>query len=108
MKYHKYHQDNIINLINQVDLQKSVDDPPLRLRTKCEGKSDKTEESRISREPCEKVMILKAGLHIADIANTAKPNKMSVYWAKRVIQEFFEQGDKERARGLPISPLFDR
>jgi cAMP-specific phosphodiesterase 4 len=29
-------------------------------------------------------------------------------WADRVLEEFFLQGDRERAQGLPVSPLMDR
>lgn len=29
-------------------------------------------------------------------------------WANRVLEEFFLQGDQERAQGLPVSPLMDR
>lgn len=29
-------------------------------------------------------------------------------WANRVLEEFFMQGDQERAQGLPVSPLMDR
>jgi len=108
MSYHQHHQENIIDLINNVELPSSLDEPSLRLRGKDDGKAESKEGSRVKREPCEKVMILKAGLHIADISNPAKPNPICVYWAKRVVQEFFEQGDKEQARGLPISPLCDR
>jgi len=105
MSYHKRHQDNVINLINNAEVPESLDDPPLHLRGK---DSDDAEKSRVSGEACEKLMILKAGLHIADIANPAKPNDLCVYWAKKVIEEFFAQGDKEQARGLPISLLCNR
>lgn len=29
-------------------------------------------------------------------------------WATRILQEFFDQGDQERALGLPVSPMMDR
>jgi cAMP-specific phosphodiesterase 4 len=47
-------------------------------------------------------------LHCADISNVVKPNELCVKWASRVLEEFFNQGDRERARGLPISPMMDR
>merc|ERR1719317_1645172 len=101
--YHQDHQENIISLVNCVNFPASGEDETIKLRTK-----DDKEQSRVSGEPCEKLMILKAGMHLADISNPAKPNHLCVYWAKKVTQEFFEQGDKELARGLAISPLCDR
>lgn len=52
--------------------------------------------------------ILNFLIHGADISNPAK--KFSVYkqWASRVMQEFFEQGDIEKEKGLPVSFLCDR
>jgi 3'5'-cyclic nucleotide phosphodiesterase len=29
-------------------------------------------------------------------------------WAERVLEEFFAQGDTERRRGMPQSPMMDR
>jgi len=47
-------------------------------------------------------------LHIADISNAAKPGPLFIDWADRCLEEFFAQGDKEKAQMLPISPLCDR
>jgi len=110
---HQQHQANIIALVNCVQLPTSIDDDPIMLRAVKIGQDKLTEceeeeQSRVFGEPCEKLMVLKAALHIADIANPAKPNPICVYWAMKVTQEFFEQGDKERIRGLPVSPLCDR
>ena len=33
---------------------------------------------------------------------------MHCRWLGVLEEEFFSQGDREQARGLPISPLFDR
>mmetsp|Transcript_17793 Transcript_17793/g.26112 ORF Transcript_17793/g.26112 Transcript_17793/m.26112 type:complete len:537 (+) Transcript_17793:18-1628(+) len=47
-------------------------------------------------------------LHMADISNPAKPAPLFIDWADRCLVEFFEQGDEEKAMGLPVSPLCDR
>jgi len=47
-------------------------------------------------------------LHQADISNPAKPAPLFEYWADRILQESFIQGDKEASLSLPISPLCDR
>mmetsp|Transcript_50604 Transcript_50604/g.130475 ORF Transcript_50604/g.130475 Transcript_50604/m.130475 type:complete len:478 (-) Transcript_50604:579-2012(-) len=59
-------------------------------------------------EPEHKSLFLKFALHCADIANSAKPWETSEPWADRVLNEFFHQGDLEKEKSLPVSPLCDR
>jgi hypothetical protein len=47
-------------------------------------------------------------LHSADLSNPAKPWAISKVWSDRVVEEFFAQGDREKAEGLPISPNMNR
>lgn len=47
-------------------------------------------------------------VHLADIANPSRPFYLARGWAERVIQEFCEQGDKEAAAGLSVSPFCNR
>ncbi|KAF9433202.1 High affinity cAMP-specific and IBMX-insensitive 3',5'-cyclic phosphodiesterase 9A [Entomortierella beljakovae] len=47
-------------------------------------------------------------LHAADISNAIKPWTACKRWSDLVVQEFFRQGDIEKAQGLPISPNMDR
>jgi cAMP-specific phosphodiesterase len=49
-------------------------------------------------------MMMKA----ADISNVTKPFHISRQWAVAVTEEFYQQGDKERARGLAVLPMNDR
>ncbi|KAJ1471739.1 hypothetical protein T484DRAFT_1639619 [Baffinella frigidus] len=44
----------------------------------------------------------------ADISNVLKPFPVARRWALRVTDEFFAQGDVERARGMDVTPSCDR
>lgn len=56
----------------------------------------------------DKDFLLAQLIHASDISNPIKPFDIYKNWISRVLQEFFEQGDKEKALGLPISYLCDR
>lgn len=47
-------------------------------------------------------------LHMADISHPGKPWRLHCQWTSRLTEEFFRQGDRQRALGLPCSPLCDR
>jgi hypothetical protein len=53
-------------------------------------------------------VIIKTLLHSADISNPCKPWSLSKFWADAVLDEFFTQGDLEKANGYPVSPNMDR
>lgn len=59
-------------------------------------------------EESDRITIFCMTLKVADISNAAKPIPLATRWAERVLEEFFSQGDRERALGHPISPLCDR
>ena len=50
------------------------------------------------------IMLMKA----CDISNPAKPYDLSRKWGINVMEEFYRQGDEERAQGLDVTPMFDR
>jgi hypothetical protein len=52
--------------------------------------------------------VLKIVIKIADISNPAKPLALYQRWAAAVMSEFWSQGDKEKALGLPVSNFMDR
>lgn len=56
----------------------------------------------------ERAVVVHMLLHAADISNPTRPRGIYEKWAKRVVGEFFAQGDRERAAGLPVSANCDR
>jgi len=55
-----------------------------------------------------RALALRFLLHACDISNPARPWHVCREWAARITRENFEQGDKERAQGLQVSPICDR
>lgn len=47
-------------------------------------------------------------LKLSDLGHLAAPLAVHLRWVRGLEEEFFRQGDKEKACNLPISPLFDR
>jgi len=47
-------------------------------------------------------------LHCCDISHPAKSFDIHQRWTYLLMEEFFRQGDMEKAMGLPYSPLCDR
>lgn len=47
-------------------------------------------------------------VHCADLSNPTKPLDVYRQWTDRIMEEFFHQGDRERERGMEISPMCDK
>jgi len=52
--------------------------------------------------------VLKNVAHCADLSNPTKPQRIYSQWVERVMEEFFRQGDQEKARGIDVSAMCDR
>ena len=61
-----------------------------------------------SRGGAQRVCPIRLLLKCADVSNAFKPWDVARAWAVRVTDEFFAQGDRERAAGLAVSPGCDR
>lgn len=62
----------------------------------------------LALEDKDRETLMKAVLHTADISNPAKCWRVSKKWSDLVVEEFFNQGDREKREGLPVSPNMDR
>jgi hypothetical protein len=55
-----------------------------------------------------KLMVLHVAVKCSDLSNPTRPRDTSLCWTDRIMEEFYQQGDQERALGLPISKFMDR
>ena len=56
----------------------------------------------------EQQLLLNYMIHMADLGHNCKKFEISIIWIKILCEEFWLQGDKEKAKGLPISFMCDR
>ncbi|NXT30343.1 PDE4A phosphodiesterase, partial [Syrrhaptes paradoxus] len=53
----------------------------------------------------DRLQVLRNLVHCADLSNPTKPLALYREWTRRIMAEFFRQGDRERERGLSVSPM---
>lgn len=56
----------------------------------------------------ERIQVLQNMLHCADLSNPTKPLELYKKWCSLLMEEFFQQGDKEKSLAIEISPMCDR
>lgn len=56
----------------------------------------------------DRTLVLCTIVHNADLGNPTKEWEICKEWTERLMEEFFEEGDEERAMGLPLGALNDR
>ncbi|KAG7258270.1 hypothetical protein CRUP_011839 [Coryphaenoides rupestris] len=56
----------------------------------------------------DRMQVLRNMVHCADLSNPTKSLDLYQQWNKRIMEEFFQQGDRERHRGMEISPMCDK
>lgn len=72
------------------------------------SKEDKTEGIGNDKIISYQQEFLNGILHAADISNPTKSTSIYVEWAERVMKEFWNQGDLEKEKKMPVSYLCDR
>nr|XP_005993213.1 PREDICTED: cAMP-specific 3',5'-cyclic phosphodiesterase 4D-like [Latimeria chalumnae] len=56
----------------------------------------------------DRIQVLQNMVHCADLSNPTKPLDLYRQWTDRIMMEFFSQGDREREKGMEISPMCDK
>ncbi|XP_061694989.1 cAMP-specific 3',5'-cyclic phosphodiesterase 4C-like isoform X2 [Syngnathoides biaculeatus] len=56
----------------------------------------------------DRMQVLRNMVHCADLSNPTKPLDLYRQWTDRIMDEFFQQGDRERERGMEVSPMCDK
>ncbi|KIH64452.1 hypothetical protein ANCDUO_05238 [Ancylostoma duodenale] len=69
--------------------------------------NEKSSEMELLNES-DRLLMAKMIIKMADINSPTKPYGLHRQWTDRICQEFYEQGDEERKRGMPITPYMDR
>jgi hypothetical protein len=62
----------------------------------------------MAAEDAKRRFVIDMFVHAADVSNPAKEWAACQAWSFLVMDEFWAQGDRERERGLPVAPMYDR
>ncbi|KAF5838514.1 hypothetical protein DUNSADRAFT_2712 [Dunaliella salina] len=62
----------------------------------------------VAADPEKRLLLLQIALKCADLGHIAEDLDVHIRWVKLLEEEFWRQGDQEKAANLPLSPLFDR
>ncbi|KRX06400.1 hypothetical protein PPERSA_05013 [Pseudocohnilembus persalinus] len=89
-----------INMVLATDMSKHFTDI-----AKAKGRLSQDDFDITSKD---KAMCMELILHAADVSNPIKPWDVCFQWTEKVMEEFWDQGDKEKAEDLPVTYLCDR
>mmetsp|Transcript_46727 Transcript_46727/g.108976 ORF Transcript_46727/g.108976 Transcript_46727/m.108976 type:complete len:887 (-) Transcript_46727:124-2784(-) len=66
------------------------------------------EHEVFSKDEATKLLVMSTVLHAADVSNPCRAWEVTHAWAWKCLEEFFEQGDREKEFGIPVQFLNDR
>eukprot|EP00899_Mesostigma_viride_P029154 jgi/Mesvir1/9423/Mv01523-RA.2 len=99
----KYVRNAVIELVLGSDLKRHFELVELF------KKRIKDKENPISRESeTDRLLLMQIALKVADIGHSAKKLAIHKKWTDAITEEFYLQGDKEKAQGFKVSPFMDR
>jgi len=99
---HRLFREHVVDLILATDMSSHFDFLG-RFRVRAAAPEFCPQENAEDRR-----LVTRCLLKAADLGHAALPWEMHESWAMRLLTEFYEQGDEERALGLPVSPMCER
>nr|XP_054755650.1 high affinity cAMP-specific and IBMX-insensitive 3',5'-cyclic phosphodiesterase 8A-like [Lytechinus pictus] len=103
MTKHFEHLSKFVNCINKPGAREGDDSSSMQSG----GRS--TPDTMTLSTPENRALVRRMLIKCADVANPTRPLELCKEWARRISQEYFNQTDEEKRRGLPVvMPVFDR
>ncbi|XP_045482819.1 high affinity cAMP-specific and IBMX-insensitive 3',5'-cyclic phosphodiesterase 8 isoform X2 [Harmonia axyridis] len=109
---YKIVRNNIVDMILATEMTKHFEHLTKFVNVFCAkaDEEDDTEGDFITLSNPENITLIKRMLiKCADVSNPTRPFRLYVEWARRIAEEYFQQTDEEKVKGLPVvMPMFDR
>ena len=94
ISFNDFRKDNVMNNNNNTPVSVIKDDT---MKLEMEKK-----------EFDHKILLMQLAIKCADVGHPSRLLDQHLEWSSRICAEFYSQGDKERGKGMKISPLCDR
>ncbi|XP_044747004.1 high affinity cAMP-specific and IBMX-insensitive 3',5'-cyclic phosphodiesterase 8-like isoform X2 [Coccinella septempunctata] len=109
---YKIVRNNIVDMILATEMTKHFEHLAKFVNVFC-AKADEEDDSEgdfVTLSTPENITLIKRMLiKCADVSNPTRPFRLYVEWARRIAEEYFQQTDEEKVKGLPVvMPMFDR
>eukprot|EP01012_Entosiphon_sulcatum_P029448 TRINITY_DN3589_c0_g1_i1.p1 TRINITY_DN3589_c0_g1~~TRINITY_DN3589_c0_g1_i1.p1 ORF type:complete len:644 (+),score=109.16 TRINITY_DN3589_c0_g1_i1:141-2072(+) len=113
MKEEKFNIFETLSWEQQKDIRDTILEMVLSTDMGNHAKIFQSFRRRLSDEPDwgkkdDQRLALSIAIKMADISNCARPTNLYMQWAKRIADEFYNQGDLEHKLSMTISPFMDR
>ncbi|XP_038151044.1 cAMP-specific 3',5'-cyclic phosphodiesterase 4B-like isoform X2 [Cyprinodon tularosa] len=97
----------VIDIVLATDMSKHMN-LLANLKTMVETKKVTSSGVLLLDNYTDRMQVLCNMVHCADLSNPTKPLDLYRQWTDRIMEEFFHQGDREREKGMEISPMCDK
>ncbi|CAH0552157.1 unnamed protein product [Brassicogethes aeneus] len=108
---YKIARHNVIDMILATEMTKHFEHLAKFVNVFCTRETDQPEgEDYFPLSLPENVTLVKRMMiKCSDVSNPTRPLRLCVEWARRIAEEYFQQTDEEKVKGLPVvMPMFDK